>query len=82
MTIFIIIYIIGFLISYYICRKDSRAIQINNWGTDERYSWDDVKEPLIISLFSWIVILVVIVFIILPDLNYKIKTRTKPPRFL
>lgn len=82
MTIFIIIYLIGFLLTYYITRKYTREAYINNWGTDERYSWYDVKETLIISLFSWIVILVVIVFIMLPDLNYKIKTKTKPPRFL
>ena len=81
MTIFIIIYIIGFLISYYICRKDSRAVQINNWGNDDGYSWEDIKDNFIVSLFSWIVVFVVIIMHIIPNFINKFKN-TKPPKFL
>jgi hypothetical protein len=51
---YLIIYLIGFFISYYLIRKHRRN-QI------EKYEWSDVCIIFVLSLFSYIMILVFII---------------------
>ena len=58
--IFWSVYVLGFIVSYIICRWICRGS-----CTDERpYSWDDVGLGLIFSIFSWAMVIVAIFGII------------------
>ena len=67
MTALIIIYLLGVVISYAI-------IRLIEGRSDD---WDDVFSRVVISLFSWIAVLLFIIFVIRESVNMP-----KPPKFL
>lgn len=69
--IYFIIYIIGYIIAYYICRYEEREI-------NSSYSWEDVKQNLMFSLLSYILILIWIIVTI----KDSIKLPKNPPKWL
>lgn len=81
MIIYILIYLIGFILTYSMFRKNDRQIYIHSFGNDEKYSWENVKNNLFVSLFSWIVILLFLIWHIY-EFFIKIKNNTKPPKWL
>ena len=68
---YLVIYLIGFVICYYIFRKDERRT------SGENYNWNSVLEVLGISLLSFIALFI---FVILYFLYYF--QNSKPPKFL
>ncbi len=77
-TLFIIIYLIGFILSYAILRKKFREYYF--------YSWTDVIQQALLSIFSWIIVLIATLSFI-ADLisNYfeKLnKSKKEPPKWL
>ena len=68
---YLIIYLIGFVICYYIFRKEERRT------SGENYNWNSVIEVLGISLLSFIALFI---FVILYFLYYF--KNSKPPKFL
>ena len=68
---YLIIYLIGFVICYYIFRKEERK----NRG--EYYNWNSVLEVLGISLLSFIALFILVMLYFL----YYFKN-SKPPKFL
>lgn len=57
----LLFYIIGYIIAYYLC-KQLRNIQDNN-------TWEDIKISFIISIFSWIAIVLLLVLLVLDSRN-------------
>ena len=68
---YLIIYLIGFVICYYIIRKEERK----NRG--EYYNWNSVIKVLGISLLSFIALFILVMHYFL----YYFKN-SKPPKFL
>ena len=68
---YLIIYLIGFVICYYIFRKEERK------NSGEYYNWNSVLEVLGISLLSFIALFI---FVMLYFLYYF--QNSKPPKFL
>lgn len=66
----LIIYVIGFLLSYIFIRNKIRK---NIRDQEDLYSWEDVAIGFFFSLM-W--------FLTWPTFLFVIKTKTKPPRFL
>ena len=64
---YLIIYLIGFVICYYILRKDEREKR------GEYYNWESVLEIFGISLLSFIALFILLTRYIL---------YSKPPKFL
>ena len=67
--ILLIIYIVGYFVSYRIT-KDLRDKEDEN-------EWNDVGLSIIISLFSWLAALVLVILIHKPTITFK-----KPPKWL
>jgi prolipoprotein diacylglyceryltransferase len=74
---YVLIYLLGVAIVYFFVRAKSR---------DERgsfYSWEDVKENLVISAFSWVLIAGVIIMMPFMFIKEWIEYRQpKPPKWL
>lgn len=74
-TILIILYIIGFIITYIICKK-LRNKQDNN-------EWSDVRLSIVIAFMSFIgLILILIIWLIVVSNEYINEHDLKPPTFL
>lgn len=69
--IFLIIYLIGFLILFYIYRKYLRK----TYG--DSYSWKNVFLVIFISLFSWFGVIMETILILIDKLD-----KHKPPKWL
>lgn len=82
MTIFIIIYLIGYVIAYYINRANIKNVYENNYGkNNDKYSWVDVIDNIIASFFSWFVVFIHL-FVFVKDSYKKFLSETKPPKWL
>lgn len=71
MLLYIILYIAGYICSYYTLRYQVMHIQKLDWD------WEDIKANSFFSLFSWAWFVVVIVFIFSDWFG-----KGKPPRWL
>lgn len=72
MVIGLIIYLVGYVVSYYF----SRYIMKRRFG-DDMWGWDDIRINLVFSIFSWISVVVVILCCPKADLE-----NIKPPKWL
>ncbi len=72
MIYYIIIYTIGFIFTYLYTKKIRNDVNSNNW--------EDVITSIIVSFFSWIGFLVCLIYF--PELLLKIKSKSKPPKWL
>ena len=73
---YIIIYIIGFIVSYIIVRREKR----HEFG--KGYSWANVCQCILASLFSWFLVacwIIIQLVIIISKIEIK---NPKPPKFL
>ena len=68
---YLIIYLIGFVICYYIFRKEERRT------SGENYNWNSVIEVLGISLLSFIALFILVILYVLYYFQ-----NSKPPKFL
>ena len=68
---YLIIYLIGFVICYYIFRKDERK------NSGENYDWKSVLEIFGLSLFSFMALLILLTHYISHYFE-----NSKPPKFL
>ena len=71
MTIAIVIYLIGYILAYLLCKYARNKSNQNNWS--------DVILSIIISLGSYATCILILLILVLININ---KTDSKPPRFL
>lgn len=69
---FLIIYVAGFIVTYIVHRLTD--------VTEDR-TWDDVTHTFLISLFSWIIPVIFLIFCTCSWLHATLKIR-KPPKWL
>ena len=72
MKTFLLIYLIGFIYTYWVIK---RTYKRRNWDTE----WSDVFSRIVTSIFSWIGALSVLL-INLAEGDYKINS--KPPKWM
>lgn len=71
--IFFATYISGFILSYFMLRKDSRK------DLGDSYSYEEVKSNIFASLFSWLTVIIFLAVRIWDKLD---NIKSKPPKFL
>lgn len=64
--IYLLLYLLGYIVAYYLC-KQMRESDNNN-------TWEDVAVSFKISFFSWLLVFIIIILIILYD-----KKDSEPP---
>lgn len=57
----ILFYLIGYIIAYYLCR------QLRNIAS--AHKWEDIKASFIISIFSWIAIVILLILLAIESKN-------------
>ena len=69
--IYLLFYLLGYIISYYLCKQLRDIEQLN--------TWEDIKKSFLVSIFSWLAIIALLLAIaILADKN----KNQKPPKGL
>jgi len=69
--IYLLFYLLGYIISYYLCKQLRDIEQLN--------TWEDIKKSFLVSIFSWFAVIALLLAIaILADKN----KNQKPPKGL
>lgn len=57
----LLFYLVGYIIAYYLCK------QLRNIA--DNHKWEDIKASFIISIFSWIAIVVLLILLVMESKN-------------